>query len=173
MSNFVNTLRELEVQDNDYVTLNYTEGADVWHINESHVEETVAETETAGMLAGLLASGVPVYSNWGEPAAGGDILNEMRANDALDDYDRGDECFDEYLTEVLATTIYENEYSLEYSTQQYDYKRGRCEISAAVRVRAGDLYNLASDTTSFVTVDSIVSGFEASVETGKGTLTLK
>ncbi len=37
MSNFVNTLRELEVQDNDYVTLNYTEGADVWHINESHV----------------------------------------------------------------------------------------------------------------------------------------
>ncbi len=125
------------------------------------------------MLAGRLASGVPVYSNGVEPDAEGDILNEMRANDALDDYDRGDECFDEYLTEVLATTIYENEYSLEYSTQQYDYKRGRCEISAAVRVRAGDLYNLASDTTSFVTVDSIVSGFEASVETGKGTLTLK
>jgi hypothetical protein len=28
---------------------------------------------------------------------------------------------------------------LEYSTTQYDYKRGRCDISAEVRVRAGDL----------------------------------
>ena len=173
MGNFVNKLRELGVQDNDYVTLTYTEGADVWHINESHVEETIGETETAGMLAGLLATGVPVYSNWGDPSEGGDILNEMRANDALDDYERGDECFDEYLTEVLATTVYENEYSLEYSTQQYDYKRGRCEISTTVRVRAGDLYSLDGDTTSFVTVDSIVSGFETSVETDNGTLTLK
>ena len=172
MGNTVNTLRELNVNENDYITLSYSEGADVWHINESHVEETVGETETAGMLAGLLASGVPVYSNWGDPEKSADILSEMRANDALDDYDR-EGWFTDYLTEVLATTIYENEYSLEYSTQQYDYKRGLCEISTTVRMRAGDLYNLENNSVSTVRVDSIVSGFEASVETTKGTLTLK
>ena len=52
----------------------------------------LAETDTAaGMLAGLLASGVPVYSGWGEPSEGADILNEMRGNGALEDYERGEE----------------------------------------------------------------------------------
>tara|TARA_Y100000310_G_scaffold318935_1_gene373591 strand:- start:190 stop:690 length:501 start_codon:yes stop_codon:yes gene_type:complete len=166
MGDIVKTLRELNVSENEYVTLSYSEGADVWHINESHVEETVAETETAGMLANVLASGVPVYSNWGEPAQSADILSDMRFNGALDDYDRED-WFEEYLTEVLATTIYDNEYCLEFSTQQYDYKRGLCEISANVRVRIGDLYTLGDKS------DSLVSGFAVSVETADGTLTLK
>ena len=54
MEDIVKKLRELNVSDEDYVTLNYTEGADVWHINESHVEETVSETNTASMLGNLL-----------------------------------------------------------------------------------------------------------------------
>ena len=61
MSDIVNKLRELGVEDDGCVTLSYSEGCEVWHINESHVEESVAETETAAMVAGLLASGVPVY----------------------------------------------------------------------------------------------------------------
>tara|TARA_B100000029_G_scaffold514356_1_gene616862 strand:+ start:2849 stop:3376 length:528 start_codon:yes stop_codon:yes gene_type:complete len=173
MSKIVDTLRELSVDSDDYVTLSYSEGADVWHINESHVQETVAETSTVEFLAGLLASGVPVYSEWGTPSEGTDLLNEMRGNGALDDYDR-EGWFEEYLSEVLATTIYDNEYSVEYSTQQYDYKRGRCEISTTVRVRVGDLYDLETNPRplSFVTPDSLVNGFEVSVETPKGTLAL-
>jgi len=166
MSNIVNTLKELNVGNDALLSLSYTEGADVWHINESHVEETVAETETASMLGGILASGVPVFGNWGEVSDGGDILNEMRANGALDDYERGEEYFEEYITEKLQETIYDNEYSLEYSTEQYDYKRGRCDISVNVRVRAADVVALATGA------DSFVSGFEVSVKTPAGTLTL-
>ena len=173
MGKIVNTLRDLNVDENDYLTLSYNEGADVWHINESHVEETVSETDTVNLLAGLLASGVRVYSEWGIPSEHSDVVSEMRSNGALDDYDR-EGWFDDYLTEVLTSTIYDNEYSLEYSTEQYDYKRGRCEISTTVRLRAGDLYDLENqkDALSSVTADSLVSGFDISVQTVNGTLTL-
>jgi len=178
MGDFVNKLRELNVSDDDFVTLSYSEGCDVWHINESHVQESAAETETAAMLAGLLASGIPVYGTWGSSDPGCDILSEMRGNDLLEDYDR-EGWFEEFLTEKLQETIYDGEYSLEYSTEQYDYKRGRCDISTEVRVRAGDLFNAASranDTADlrfyFFSADTFVSGFDVSVKTKNGTLTL-
>jgi len=167
MSNITNTLRELNVADGAYVTLSYTEGADVWHINESHVEDAVGETGTASLLAGLLASGVTVSDTYSE----GDLLAEMRGNGLLDDYER-EGGFEDYLTEQLVNTIYDGEYSLEYSTEQYDYKRGRCDISTTVRVRAGDLYQIDDNGSSFVSADSVVRGFNISVQTPAGTLTL-
>jgi len=175
MGDFIKKLRELGVEDDGTVTLNYSEGCEVWHINESHVEESVAETETAAMLAGLLVSGVPVYSSYGGVTEGGDILNEMRAQDVLEDYERGEEYFEEYITEKLQETIYDGEYSIEYSTEQYDYKRGRCDISTSVRVRAGDLFAADAATAGrfqFFNPDNFVSGFNVSVETKNGTLTL-
>ena len=175
MSDIVNKLRELGVEDDGCVTLSYSEGCEVWHINESHVQESVAETETAALVAGLLASGVPVYSSYGEVSEGNDILAEMRAQDMLEDYERGEECFEDYLTEKLQETIYDGEYSIEYSTEQYDYKRGRCEISTEVRVRAGDLYAADAATSGrlqFFDASSFVRAFNVSVKTENGTLTL-
>ena len=174
MSDFVNKLRELAVADDDFVTLSFTEGNEVWHCTDSYVQDSVYETETAAMLAGLLSSGVPIYGAWGSAEPGGDILNEMRLNGLLDDYDY-EGWFQEYLTEKLQETIYEGEYSLEYSTEQYDYKRGRCDISTEVRVRAGDLF-AAENSSEFrfigFSAASLVGGFEVSVETKNGTLTL-
>tara|TARA_R110000824_G_C14865730_1_gene641734 strand:+ start:66 stop:587 length:522 start_codon:yes stop_codon:yes gene_type:complete len=172
MSDIINKLRELNVNDEDYVTLNYSEGAEVWHINESHVEDAVGETSTASMLAGLLASGVAVADKYNSD---GDILVEMRSNGLLDDYERGEEYFQDYLTGKLQETIYDGEYALAYSTEQYDYKRGRCDISTEVRVQAGKLY--AADTATAgrfqsFTADSFVRGFDVSVKTPAGTLTL-
>ena len=83
MSDFINRLKELEISEDSFVNLNYTEGNDVWHINDGYVTDSVHETATASMLAGLLASGIPVYSNWGEPSEGNDILNGGSGNDTL------------------------------------------------------------------------------------------
>lgn len=174
MSDFVNRLREINVDEDSFVTLKYTEGNDVWHINDGYVTDSVYETATANLLAGLLASGVPVYSSWGEPSEGSDILNELRAQGELDDYERGEEYFQDYITERLAETIYDGEYSLEYSTEQYDYKRGRCDISTAVQVRVGDIFNADAATDGrleFFDADNFVSGFAVSVRTPNGTLT--
>ena len=175
MSDFVNRLRELNVDENNFVTLKYTEGNDVWHINDGYVTESVHETATASLLASLLASGIPVYDSWGTPSEGGDILNQMRDSGELDDYERGEEYFEEYITERLADTIYDGEYSLEYSTKQYDYKRGRCDISTAVQVRIGDIFNADAATSGrhlFFSADNFVSGFDITVQTSNGSLTL-
>ena len=174
MSNFINQLQKLEVAEDSYVTLSYTEGNDVWHVNESHVADSVAETSTASLLAGLLASGVPVYSGWGEPSLGNDILNDMRVNGELDNYDY-EGWFEEYLAERLVETIYDGEYALEYSTTQYDYKRGRCDISTEVQVRVGDILKAELDKSGrfqYFNVDNFVSGFNVSVQTPNGTLTV-
>ncbi len=174
MSDFIDKLRELNVADDDFVTLSFTEGNDVWHCTDSYVQDSVYETETAAMLAGLLSSGVPIYSTWGEATTGADILSEMRFNGLLEDYDY-EGWFEEYLTEKLQESIHEGEYSLEYSTEQYDYKRGRCDISTEIRVRVGDMFAAEnSDDFRFMGFDagSFVSGFDVSVATKNGTLTL-
>ena len=159
MGDIIKKLRGLNVEETDFITLSYTEGADVWHTNESYVEETVAETDTASMLAGLLTAGVPVYSY------GSAILEEMRFNGALDDYDY-EGWFEEYLTEVLTTTVYDGDYGLDYSTEQYDYKRGFCNISTEVQVQVSDLYALGTEA------DSFVGAFDVTVDTQVGRLKL-
>ncbi len=174
MSDLVTRLRELHVDADDSLTLNYSAGREVWHCTDTYVEESVAETDTAAMLAGLLSSGVPVYGTYGNTEPGTDILSEMRDNGDLEDYDYNG-WFEEYLTEKLQATIYDGEYSLEHSTTQYDYKRGRCDISTEVRVRAGDLYDMVdyqNDDAVSITPESLVSGFDISVRTRAGTLTL-
>ena len=65
MSNVINKLRELNVSEDSFLTLSYTEGNDVWHINDGYVNDSVYETETAGYLGNLLASNIPVYSQYG------------------------------------------------------------------------------------------------------------
>ena len=174
MSDLVTRLRELHVDADDCLTLSYSDASEVWHCTDTYVEESVAETDTAAMLAGLLSSGVPVYSAYGSTEPGCDILNEMRDNGLLDDYDYSG-WVEEYLTEKLQETIYEGEYSLEHSTTQYDFKRGRCEISTEIRIKAGDLYDMAdfeNESAVGVTPASLVTGFEVSVRTNAGTLTL-
>jgi hypothetical protein len=174
VSDLVTRLRELHVDADDCLTLSYSDGSEVWHCTDTYVEESVAETDTAAMLAGLLASGVPIYGTYGSYEPGCDILNEMRDNGVLDEYDYNG-WFEEYLTEKLQETIHDGEYALEHSTTQYDYKRGRCEISTEIRIKAGDLYDMAdyqNDDAVSVTPDSLVAGFEVCVRTNAGTLTL-
>ena len=159
MSDIINTLKKLNAEETDFITLSYGDGTEVWHINESHVEETAEETSTASMLAGILTSQVPVYSY------GSSILDEMRFNGVLDNYER-DGWFEAYLTEVLVNTIYDGDYGLEYSTDHYDYKRGFCNITTQVQVQVGDLYTLHDRA------DNFVAGFDVMVETSAGKLTL-
>ena len=160
MSNIINTLKELNIDEESFITLSYSDGTDVWHINESHVKETATETETARMLARILTFNIPVY------AYGAGILEDMRADGALDDYNR-DGYFEDYLRDILVNTIYDGEYGLEYTTNHYDYKRGYCTIATVVQVQVHDLFLLGSSNA-----DSFIAGFNISIETPMGALTL-
>jgi hypothetical protein len=158
--NIIETLKELNVSNEDYVYLNYTDSAEVWHISDDYVGTALGETETAGMLAGVMATkGVTVLSRYDE-----DILATMRDEGMLDDYDR-EGYFEEYLTEKIQEEAYQYDL-LTISTERHDHKRGTCEIAANIKVAAADLYNLGAGANSFV------SGFDVVVQTSAGTLTL-
>jgi len=160
MGNIIETLRELNVADDDFVHLNYEDATSVWHISDDYIDEALAETDTARRLARLLATpGIPVYSRYE-----GNILDEMRSDGLLDDYDRED-WFEDYLTETIEREAYQHDL-LSISTERHDHKRGTCEIAAKVKVLARDLFKLGDTATSFV------GGFEVTVQTKNGLLTL-
>ena len=160
MRNIVDTLRQLNIGDEDYVYLNYEESAEVWHISEDYIESALAETDTAAVLAAALATpGIRVLSRYDE-----EILATMRDEGLLDEYDR-DDWFEEYLTEKIQEEAYQYDL-LTISTERHDHKRGTCGVGSNIKVRAGDLYSLGPRA------DVFVRAFDIVVQTASGTLTL-
>ena len=160
MGKIIESLQSLGIDGDDFVYLNYEEAVDVWHISDGYVQTALSETETARMLASLLAtSGITVYSRYED-----DILVEMRDNGLLEDYDY-EGWFEEYLAEAIVENAYEWDL-LTISTERHDHKRGVCEVAANVKVRVGELYELGSGA------DRFVSGFDIVVQTPAGLLTL-
>jgi len=160
MGNIIETLKGLNVNGDDFVYLNYEDQAGVWHISDDYIESALGETDTAAMLARLLATpNITVYSRYED-----DILAEMRDNDLLEDYDR-EGWFEEYLTETIQQEAYQWDL-LTISTERHDHKRGTCEIAANVKVHAHELYALENNAADFV------SGFDVVVQTDNGVLTL-
>jgi hypothetical protein len=160
MQNVIEKLRAVGVEDKDFVYLNYEDNIDVWHISDDYIEVALAETNTASMLAALLATrGITVLSRYAE-----DVLQRMRDEGLLDDYNR-DDWFEDYLTAKIQKTAYEHDL-LTVSTTRHDHKRGSCEVASNVKVLAGELYRLGQSA------DSFVAGFDVAVQTAAGTLTL-
>ena len=157
-----NTLRQLNVAADDYVYLNYTDSASVWHISDDYIDSALAETNTAEMLAGLLAcpAKVTVLSRYDE-----DLLATMRDEGMLEDYDR-EGWFDDYLAEKIREEAYQYDL-LAISTERHDHKRGTCEISSNVKVAAGELYEMGDPMA-----DAFVGAYDVVVETANGSLTL-
>ncbi len=160
MGNIVEALQELGVKSEDYVYLNYSDHAEVWHISDDYIDTALGETGTASVLANALATkGVTVMSRYDE-----DILGTMRDEGMLEDYDR-DGYFEDYLEGKIMEEAYQYDL-LTISTERHDHKRGTCEVSANLKVQAGEIYDLGS------TADSFVGAFEVIVQTKAGLLTL-
>ena len=160
MGDIISTLRGLQVEEDDYVYLNYQDSASVWHVSDDYIENALCETSTAARLAGLLATpGIDVLSRYDES-----ILETMREEGLLEEYDRED-WFEEYLTTKIQEEAYQYDL-LTISTERHDHKRGTCEISANVKVLARELFALGATANSFV------SGFDVVIQSAAGTLTL-
>ena len=161
MGKIVDTLRKLGITGDAFVYLNYEDRANVWHITDDYIESAIAQTNTADVLATVLATrGVTVYSRYEE-----DILEVMREAGLLDDYSR-EGTFEDYLVETIQRAAYEHDL-LTISTERHDHKRGTCEIATNIKVRASDLYSLNS------AADTFVSAFDVVVQTQNGLLTLE
>jgi hypothetical protein len=148
-------IKALGVEDDVKVNFSREEGADVFHYTETEVETAMGETGFAYTLAEAITSGV-LYEN------GNEILDEMREEGLLDEYERGDEAFTEFVSEVIESEHW-NFGWIEHSTEKYDHKRGFTSLSAEFDIPLADL---KSDPMPLI-------GWTASVQTPNGHLTVE
>ena len=148
-------LQSLKLSEDALVTLTYEEGTDVFVHNETEVEDAISETSVINEYAALIAHRkLDARNRWC-----GNVVEHLRGEDYLEDYERGTYGFEEYLAETLADNFYDTDL-IQYSTEKYDHKRGFCTLTAEVEIPYVNL----------VEVDPYIAGWKVSVETENGTL---
>ena len=149
-------LIELNLDPDAMVNLSYSEGADVFHFNETEIDTALSETSVVNEFASLIANTkLDARNRWN-----GNIIQHLRAEDYLEDYERGSYAFEDYIAEAITDNFYDVEL-IDYSTEKYDHKRGFTTLTAEVEV----------PVANFIEVDPFVSGWTVSVQTDNGTLT--
>ena len=153
--NIKEVLGGLNLSRTSTVSLRCLEREDVFHYTDDYHGRVLQNTNVIGQLASLLRA----YRTdvW---AYGASVLEEFRENGWLDEYER-DHTFSDYLCEIIADNYYEVA-AIDFTTEKYDHKRGRCTIEASVDV---PLWRVLDNPDA-------IEGWEASVKTAAGTLVL-
>ncbi len=151
-------LKSLNLPSDTSVMLTLEEGTDVFVHNETEVETALSETDVVQNFAELITT----TGFQGTSAYGGEnLLDTLRDEGLLDDYDRGSLCFAEYVAEQIHENFYDVDL-IDYTTEKYDHKRGFCTLSATVKTTVGNLIEAAP----------YLGSWNISVKTGDGTLRL-
>lgn len=154
-----NNLAELNLEESTKVTFTYEEGTDVFHFNETHVDDALSGTDVVDRLASAITSGLEITSQYGESP-----LASLRDADLLDSYERGSFDFEGYVAEAIRDNFYDAEF-IEESTERFDHKRGFTTLSTTLSARAADVLAKVEDySVEF-------SGWKAEVPTNNGMLT--
>ena len=152
----IKKLQSLNIEPDAMIHLRYEEGADVFHFNETEIETALSETSVVQEFASLISnSKLDVRTRWH-----GNVLQHLRDEDYLEDYERGTFEFEEYLAGTISENFYDVEL-IDYSTEKYDHKRGYTTLTADVQI----------PFASFAEQAPFISGWTVSVETDNGTLT--
>ena len=157
MSPTIDKLKDLNLPEDTVVTLTYSEGVDVFVHNETEVETAMAETDVVSTFSALVATrGLDVTTAYGT-----NVLDSLRAEGLLDDYERGSLGFAEYIAEAIDDNFHDVDL-IDCSTEKYDYKRGFTTLTADIRVPLQQLINVSPH----------IGAWEVSVKTEDGTLML-
>ena len=153
----VQKLKNLNLPTDSTVTFSYSEGTDVFVHNETEVETALSGTDVVAAVAELVATPKLIVST----RYGGNVLESLREEGLLEDYERGSYSFSDYLAETIEENFYDQEI-IEYSIQKYDYKRGFCTLSTSLTATLSDL----------IDASPYLGGWDVSVSTEAGTLTI-
>ena len=126
---FYDKIKALGADDETNVSFSWEEGCDVFHYNETHIETAMENTNAAYELAEAITQ--TVFYEKGNP-----ILDEMREDGLLDEYERGDEAFTEFVAGVIGEGFYDYDW-IEQSTQRFDHKRGWTDLSMELSAPLG------------------------------------
>ena len=118
-----NKLNKLNLANDAEVTLRYENGRQVFHYTGDYLDEVLQDTNVISEVAHLVSyDGIRKYNS---------VINDLRINGALDDYERGSFTFEDHVYEAVKSDWYDY---IEESVEQWDHKRGMCNVSAEVKV---------------------------------------
>jgi hypothetical protein len=155
--NIFERLSTLSLPEDTDITLTYSQGTEVFVHNETAVDTAIADTDVISQFADLVAT--PRLQ--AEVPYVGNVLETMREEGFLDDYERGSFAFEDFISEVIHGNFYDQQF-IDSSVRQYDHKRGFCTLESTVTV----------PLTNLLDTRPLVYGWTVSVNTPAGTLIL-
>ena len=157
MSGMIDKLKNLNLNNEDVVTLTYSEGTDVFVHNESEVETALADTNVVDAFSELITTpGLKVKTAYGY-----DVMESLRDSDLLEDYQRDYSGFAEFVADAIRENFYDVDL-IDYTVEKYDHKRGFCTLSADVKLTAEEIFKFQPS----------IDSWNVSVKTSNGTLSL-
>ena len=100
---FTQKLKSLRTTPNTMATLTYSEGANVFLMNEDEVDTAISSTDVVEQFAELITTpGLTVSTPFGT-----NIIQELRDGGFLDEYERGSYSFSEFISETIREYFYE------------------------------------------------------------------
>ena len=67
----------------------------------------------------------------------------------MEEYERGDFAFEQFIAETIRENPYEVDEFVEFNTEQYDHKRGNCTVSAEFTTTIANLKEGADSATGW------------------------
>jgi hypothetical protein len=148
----INKLREANLSNDTTVMLRSEHSEDVIHAHDDYAYDVIMNSDLVGDLTELALH--PSNRNIF-------ILDELRKDGLLDDYERGSYEFEEYIHDTIMEE-YNNYGWIETETEQYDYKRGQCTAYIEYDTTVGNLLENLEDFNW--------NGWTGEVSTNLGTL---
>jgi len=128
----IQKLKDAKLNTNTKVILKYEDGNSVVHCHDDYEDGVVGETCIARYLSEMVVN----------PSLGNNhILQEMREQGLLDDYERGSDEFEDYISEVVSENWREYDW-IETSTEVYDHKRGYTTVAVFLETTVGSVTQL-------------------------------
>lgn len=143
------------------ISFTASEGTDVFHFNESHLDTALEETSVPELVATVASSGLKLTTEFGYSP-----IEVLRDADLLEDYERGSFSFEEHIATAVRDNFWDHEL-IEESTEKYDHKRGFTTLSATFKALVKDI---EEDPNGY---ERVFSGWEASLNTSMGQLTFE
>ena len=131
----INKLQEANLDSDTRVELRSEYGEDVVHAWDGYESEVISNSDLVADLTELALH--PSNRNTY-------ILDDLRNDGLLDDYERGSYEFEEYVHDTIMEE-YNNYGWIETETEQYDYKRGFCTAFVQYNTTVGKLMENLSE----------------------------
>ncbi len=112
---FTEKLKSLRTAPNAMATLTYSEGTDVFLMNEDEVDTALSNTDVVEQFAELITTrGIRATSAYGT-----NYMDSLRDGGFLDEYERGSFSFSEFIGETIRENFYDLDF-IESSITKYD-----------------------------------------------------